>query len=194
MSLTFALVALVVAAQNVVMAGLAALTIGLIIVNVIALVPQLGWELGSGESVAIVACIGFAVDFVVHLGSHYAHSSLHGREERVREALREMGISIASGSATTALAVLILFQCQVQIFSKFAIFVLYTVALSTTYSLCFFSALCLVLGPQGDYGSVWRIYGGCVRCCTNLLGRGRKRREHTEETVESKDGLDGKSN
>ena len=72
MSLTFALVALIGAAQNVVMASLAALTIGLIIVNVIALVPMLGWELGSGESVAIVACIGFAVDYVVHLGSHYA--------------------------------------------------------------------------------------------------------------------------
>lgn len=163
MSLTFALVALIGAAQNVVMASLAALTIGLIIVNVIALVPMLGWELGSGESVAIVACIGFAVDYVVHLGSHYAHSRLHGREERVREALKEMGISIVSGSATTALAVLILFAAQVQIFPKFATFVLFTIAFSTFYSLCFFSALCLVVGPQGTFGNVH----GVIRCCTN---------------------------
>jgi predicted RND superfamily exporter protein len=36
------------------------------------------WELGVAESMGIVILIGFSVDYVVHLSSHYIHSP-HGK-------------------------------------------------------------------------------------------------------------------
>lgn len=74
MSVVFALVTLILATQNVVIAVLASGTVALIIVNVVALVPINSWQLGSGESVSVVCCIGFSVDYVVHLGGHYCQS------------------------------------------------------------------------------------------------------------------------
>lgn len=73
-SISFALFALIVATGNIIQAFISALTIGLIIVNVMAIVAYVGWELGAAESVGVVVCVGFAVDYVVHLAAHYIHS------------------------------------------------------------------------------------------------------------------------
>ena len=62
------------ATGNIIQALTSSFTIGLIIVNVMAIVAYANWELGSGESVGIVVCVGFAVDYVVHLAAHYIHS------------------------------------------------------------------------------------------------------------------------
>jgi hypothetical protein len=35
----------------------------------LAIIPIFGWELGSAESVGVTVCVGFAVDYVVHLAS-----------------------------------------------------------------------------------------------------------------------------
>lgn len=165
MSIVFALFALLCATQNFIIASLASLTIGLIIINVLALVPINGWQLGSGESVGVVVCIGFAVDYVVHLGGHYVHSKYRDRENRIREALKEMGISILSGSITTMMSVLILFAAVILIFTKFAIFVIATIIFSTFYSLCFFIACCHVIGPNGDFGNIGIVFRCCFNCC-----------------------------
>lgn len=73
-SIVFAFIALLCATSNIIMAFYAAITIGMIIVNVMAFIPYMGWQLGSSESVGVVICVGFAVDYVVHLASHYTHS------------------------------------------------------------------------------------------------------------------------
>ena len=112
-----------------------------------------GWVLGSAESVAIVVCVGFAVDYVVHLASHYVHSKYQDRENRTKESLEELGISILSGSITTILATGALFICELLFFGKFGIFVIATVIFSTFYSLAFFSSVCLVIGPQEKFGN-----------------------------------------
>jgi predicted RND superfamily exporter protein len=78
-SILFAFGALLVATSNIIMAFYASLTIGMIIVNVMAFIPYMGWQLGSSESVGVVICVGFAVDYVVHLASHYTHSKHWGR-------------------------------------------------------------------------------------------------------------------
>mmetsp|Transcript_11915 Transcript_11915/g.18373 ORF Transcript_11915/g.18373 Transcript_11915/m.18373 type:complete len:157 (+) Transcript_11915:1564-2034(+) len=132
---------------------MACLSIGMIIVNVLILLPLNGWQLGSSESVGVVICVGFSVDYVVHLASHYVHSRHLVKEERLRESLREMGISILSGSISTMLATVVLFICVVTSFTKFAAFVLSTVGLSLFFSLCFFSSLCAAWGPEGQTGN-----------------------------------------
>ena len=115
-SISFALFALLCATGNIVQAITSSFTIGLIIVNVMALVAYFQWELGSGESVGIVVCVGFAVDYVVHLASHYIHSKHQDRDNRIKESLRELGISILGGSVTTVAAALVLFICVLSIF------------------------------------------------------------------------------
>ena len=65
-----------------------------------------------------------------------------------------MGISIISGSATTVLAVIVLFICVIVIFMKFAIFVISTIFFAVIYSLGFFCSLCLVVGPNGKFGDI----------------------------------------
>lgn len=138
------------------------------------MVPLNGWQLGSGESVSIVASIGFAVDYVVHLGGHYVHSKYKDRDNRIREALREMGISIISGSITTMLSVLILFACVIFLFTKFSIFVLTTIICSTFYSLCFFSACCHVVGPNDEFANISQLIKCMCRPCINSIIKKKK--------------------
>lgn len=152
-SIGFALIALLLVTQNLFMAVYASLTIGLIVVNVLGIIPYMGWQLGSSESVGVVVCVGFAVDYVVHLASHYVHSTYKHRHDRTKESLREMGISILSGSLTTMLASAVLFLCVIITFYKFAIFVISTVLFAIFYSLFFFAALCDLAGPNGEHGS-----------------------------------------
>lgn len=121
----------------------------MIIINVLAMVIYFNWQLGSSECVGVVICVGFAVDYVVHLASHFVHSRHKDRYSRTKESLRELGVSIISGSITTVLAVVVLVICEITMFLKFAIFVSATVILSIFYSLFFFSAVCHTIGPVG---------------------------------------------
>jgi multidrug efflux pump subunit AcrB len=147
-----------IATGNIIQALTSSFTIGLIIVNVMAIVAYAGWELGSGESVGVVVCVGFAVDYVVHLAAHYIHSGDTDRNSRIKGSLRELGVSILGGSLTTVAAALVLFLCVLSIFMKFAIFVIATILFSVVYSLGFFAALCHVLGPVGPFGDVAHMF------------------------------------
>ena len=82
-SILFAFVALLIATGNIIIAIYASLSIGMILVNVMAIIPYMGWQLGSSESVGVVICVGFAVDYVVHLASHYVHSKYHNSQARI---------------------------------------------------------------------------------------------------------------
>jgi len=158
LSIGFSLIALMLATQNIIQAVLASVTIGFIILNVLAIVAYMDWPLGSSESVGVVVCVGFAVDYVVHLAAHYIHSKAKDRNGRVRESLRELGPSILSGSVTTIGASCCLFLGLLTMFFKFGILVIATIIFSIFYSLGFFAALCHVIGPLGNFGNLNYIY------------------------------------
>jgi predicted RND superfamily exporter protein len=145
MSLGFGFVAIYVSTFNLLISIVATTVIGMIITNVLVLMPLLGWELGSSESVAIVICVGSCIDYVVHLAAHYTHSKLENKEERIRESLREMGVSIVGGGSTTILASLPLFLCVVTTYIKFASFVMTTMILAVLFALFLFTSICLVI-------------------------------------------------
>jgi len=107
----------------------------------------LGWELGVAESMGIVILIGFSVDYVVHLSSHYVHSPHETRGERTQESLQEMGGTILAGSLTTLGAGLFLFPATIIFFVKFAVLISSTICLSFFYSMVFFSAQMHTYGP-----------------------------------------------
>ena len=61
----------------------------------------MGWALGVGECIAGVIVVGFAVDYVVHLGHMFLEAEVHSREERFRHAVLAMGITVVGGAGTT---------------------------------------------------------------------------------------------
>jgi len=183
-SISFALVALTVATGNVIQAVLASLTIGLIIINVLAVVAYNGWELGSAESVGVVVCVGFAVDYVVHLAAHFIHSKHSDRNTRVRESLRELGISIIGGSVTTVAATCVLFLTTLILFGKFAILVISTIVLSLLYSLGFFAALCHSLAPMSGLGDLASMYHGTKSLVLRVIKCFRRKGPDVLQTLE----------
>ena len=110
----------------------------------------LGWHLGIAESVPQVIVIGFSVDYVCHLSHPYSHSASPFRKERVSEAARTMGVTVAAGGVTTLGAGLCMFGCQMVFFSKMAILISLTITVSIVYSLGFFMCLLALIGPQGS--------------------------------------------
>jgi len=111
-----------------------------IVTSVVSVVVFQGWELGVAESMGIVISIGFSVDYVVHLSSHYSHSAYEKRADRIQESLREMGGTILGGSITTVGAGVFLFPATMIFFNRFAVLIITTICRSFFYSMVFFTA------------------------------------------------------
>jgi len=75
----------------------------------LAVMAMRGWQIGVSESLSMVIMIGFSVDYVVHLSSEYLHSVHQSRNDKMKQAYSEMGISVVSGTFTTLGASLFLF-------------------------------------------------------------------------------------
>ena len=75
-----------------------------------------GWQLGVSESIAVVVQIGLSVDYVVHLSTDYMHSPYGSRNDKMKQAYQQMGVSIFSGSLTTFGAGAFLFGGQMVVF------------------------------------------------------------------------------
>ena len=75
----------------------------------------LGWSLGVGESIAGTIVIGLAVDYTVHLGHAYTESPSLLREEKTRDALTEMGVTVIAGGVTTLGSSVFMYACQVRV-------------------------------------------------------------------------------
>jgi len=108
----------------------------------------IGWELGSIEAICLTILVGLSVDYVVHLANAYTESHELTREKRTFSMLAEMGHTVIAGAVTSVGASLILFTCQIQFFSKFGFFMCLTCFFSIFWSLCLFTPLCILLGPE----------------------------------------------
>lgn len=103
--------------------------------------------MGVAESISVMILNGFSVDYVVHLANHYGESWEAKRGERVRESLREIGVSILSGSITTFGSALFLIFSTFTLFKKFSFIILITIAFSVYFSLMFLPAVLHTIGP-----------------------------------------------
>jgi len=167
-SISVALVVLVVSTRNVFVGGLATLTIAGIVATVLGLMQVLGWELGITESISSVIVIGFSVDYVVHYANAYMEAEEHRpkgaphltRYERMRMALTLMGVSVLAGAVTTFGAGVFLFGAIVIFFTKMGAILLSTIAFSLLWSTLLFPVLMMVLGPEGEYGDLSSIWTG----------------------------------
>jgi len=100
------------------------------------------------------------VDYSVHLIHAYGESRAETSEERVRSALKTLGISLIGGVATTFGAALFLWFAEIQFFSKFGQFLAITVIVSLFVALTFLMPAAILIGPTGNRGSLC-----AVPCC-----------------------------
>lgn len=112
----FSFVIFLFATQNIIQAIASVLSVAFIVTTVVSIMVFQGWQLGISESVGVVILIGFSVDYVVHLSSHYMHSAEKKRENRMQNAYYEMGGTILGGSITTLGSGIFLFFATVTLF------------------------------------------------------------------------------
>ena len=98
--------------------------------------------------------IGFAVDYVLHLGTDYMHSTNKTRFEKMRQSYREMGVSITSGCATTALCGGVLFLGNLVFFQKFAMIISLTAIMAYLLAMITFGAIMHKVGPELDFCTI----------------------------------------
>ena len=94
--------------------------------------------------------IGFAVDYVLHLNTDYMHSAAKTRFDKMRQAYREMSISITSGCITTVLCGVVLFFGNLLFFKKFAMIICLTATMAYILAMFTFGALMHICGPEND--------------------------------------------
>jgi len=70
-----------------------------------------GYPLGTTESLAVVVLIGFSVDYIIHYSAEYMHSKEDTRDKKMKQALRQMGVSILGGFLTTLGSGIFLLTC-----------------------------------------------------------------------------------
>lgn len=124
-----------------------------------------GWSLGALEAISVPLVVGLSVDYALHLGHSYNHAGSadpddpthkpsFDRVARMRAALIQIGPSVVSAAATTIGAMFVLYFCQIHVFKEIGIIVSVTLLLGIYFSICVFSALCFMFGPEGDQGNV----------------------------------------
>merc|ERR1719181_749593 len=154
LALGFACIVLVLATRNVVVALCAIACIGSIVSSVMAFMFLIGWKLGVLEALVLVMVIGLSVDYVVHMADAYLEAPAEERGERTKFMLTKMGAAVVNGGVTTIGAAGFMCATYIVFFKKFGIVILVTVCQSLLTSLFFFSAMMIVLGPQGKVGNI----------------------------------------
>ena len=75
----------------------------------------------------------------------------------MKQAFKEMGVSILSGAITTFGSGVFLFGGQIILFNKFAILICCTILLSFVVAMLLFASLMHILGPQEGFGDIKKI-------------------------------------
>ncbi|XP_061195977.1 protein dispatched homolog 1-like [Saccostrea echinata] len=162
--LSVALPVLIITTMNFIIGFLAWVVIALVTVCVLGSIPLLGWKLGVLESLNLCMVVGLAVDYVVHLAEAYNMSPSINRKDKTRNMLEKMGLSVLSGAFTTFGASVFMLGAQIQFIYQFGIFVMITVFTSLFFSLFGFTSFLLILGPEGNSGSITALVKK-ICCC-----------------------------
>jgi hypothetical protein len=120
----------------------------------------MGWKLGPIEVIALVAFVGYAVTYTLHVAHHYCYakpalpkgarpSKKWFREARVKIAVWKIGGAALGSAATTLGASVFLLFCTMRIFTKLGTVVCAVTILSVIFALLVFPALLMIIGPAG---------------------------------------------
>mmetsp|Transcript_30331 Transcript_30331/g.34452 ORF Transcript_30331/g.34452 Transcript_30331/m.34452 type:complete len:967 (+) Transcript_30331:157-3057(+) len=180
---SIALVVLIMSTLNWVLAFYSVFVIAGIVISVLAVVFMLGWEFGMTVSISVVILIGFSVDYAVHICHAYVESEEETRLEKTRESLRKMGVSILGGAITTFGTGVVLFATSLLFFNRFAWIISSTIVFATAWSMVFFPALLMTVGPTDTTGNLKAYYQ-----------QFKEKRAERQEAAKSKDPEVGSDN
>jgi predicted RND superfamily exporter protein len=127
----------------------------MVIATVMALMHLNGQQLGVAESLSLVVLIGFSVDYIVHLSADYMHSAHVRRYDKMRQAYREMGVSILSGCITTFGCGFCLFFGNFTFFIKFGTVICSTIVTAFMVSMFTLGSFCHIFGPEKNFGGLF---------------------------------------
>jgi len=149
LSLVFAFVVLLGASRSVRLALLATISVGSSAASLLAAAALLGWTMGVIEAVCTMVLVGLSLDYVLHVAGAYVRTpEADGRRERAKGAVRSVGLSVVSGASTTVGAAVFLLGCTLTFFTKFGLFVAWTLTSSLVQAVVVFPAMCAVWGPE----------------------------------------------
>ena len=106
-----------------------------------------GYEMSLNECCVILVAAGMSVDYLLHMAHSFNHSK-GSKEERVRQSLKEMGISVLSGAITTMSAAISLCFCVFYIYSRLGVYLLWLISCAFVYSVTALTALLAEFGPN----------------------------------------------
>ena len=160
-SIVVAFVVLTLATGNVVIALYSLVCIAAIIVSCVGYMHVIGWKYGTMEAICVTICVGFSVDFVVHVAIAYSEEATPGetRYQRTERALTEMGVSVVGAAITTGGASVFMIPAPMMPFGKLGVFILWDVFVALLFSVFAFSAMLAVAGPEGSVGELSHIPG-----------------------------------
>ncbi|XP_064622607.1 protein dispatched homolog 1-like [Lineus longissimus] len=170
--------------------AVAILTICFITLGVVGMLPLAGWKLGVLESLNLCLVVGLTVDYVVHMVQAYTHSPRKKRNERVQDALRQVGVSVLCGAITTLGSSFFMLFAKIQFFMQFGLFMFCTIGFAVFYALFFLMSFLSICGPEGDDCSVApcckRTGEKYCSCCHGDVTPGSEGSLDTVEKVEIK--------
>jgi len=142
---------------SIVLTFLSIFSIGCIVASLIACIVWLGWTMSMLESICLTILVGLSVDYTIHLANAWVNAQGKTREEKLKEMLTEIGISVFAASVTTFLSAIALFTCNVMFFVKFGIFIAFTILLSMIYSFGLFTVLVSIVGPVDNDNDIKKL-------------------------------------
>ena len=146
-SLVLAVIVILLITCNVRVTALSAVVLYSIISLVFAEMVIFGWKINLLEAIDISIAGGMSVDYLLHLVHSFNHQS-GSADQKVRGALREMGVSVTSGLCTTLVACVALYLCDMLWFRLFGCFITMVVLSSFVSSMLGLMALLACFGAN----------------------------------------------
>lgn len=148
--LALAFVVIFVSTQEIKTALISTFTIGSILTTVTGMMYWYGWKLGTIESICVTILAGFSIDYTVHLSHMFTMSPFIKSEQRARDSLAVIGVSVFSGMFTSFFGSIPLMLCILQFFVKFGQFMCTTVVSAYFWANLPLMILLANYGPDRD--------------------------------------------
>lgn len=146
-SIVLSFVIVAISTRSIALSLVATLTIGCIVLAMLANLVWMGWKISILESICLTVLVGLSVDYTIHLGNSWMKARSTNRVKRLNAALLEIGISVLAAAATTVLSALPLLLTIIIFFFRFGAFIILNVVYSTIFAFGLFVTILVICGP-----------------------------------------------